>query len=277
MNQVRSKRKHQPWLRLEFKALKLIVVGATVALLAACQQTEPRWLLDRLPGSYPDVVYYVETKQPMVALTIDDGPDPEATPKLLKTLAEHDVRATFFLVSDRMREYPELVQEIICAGHELGNHMTRDRVSAKLTPAVFNASLTTAQSEIDRYQLQTPWFRPGSAWYNDEMKQTLDERGYRIALASMIPLDARVPMPRLVSWYINATVKPGSIMVLHSVGDRGLRSVRSLERVLPVLARRGLRATTLSELYDSEHGTPTIIVDTSAPDSEPVLVSKRSL
>jgi peptidoglycan/xylan/chitin deacetylase (PgdA/CDA1 family) len=57
-----------------------------------------------------------------VWLTIDDGPDPETTPQLLAQLAEAEVRATFFLIGERVREYPELANRIVEEGHAIGNH-----------------------------------------------------------------------------------------------------------------------------------------------------------
>ena len=122
----------------------LLLIGALLSALS-CQNTEPRWLIDRLPGEYPDVVYYFPTDQRAVALTIDDGPDPIATPTLLRVLRAHDAKATFFLVSDAMARHPELVQAIVEAGHELGNHLTKDEPSAALPAEEFNAKLLTSK------------------------------------------------------------------------------------------------------------------------------------
>ncbi len=57
-----------------------------------------------------------------LALTFDDGPNATWTPRLLETLAEHDVRATFFLLGGRAQAQPELVRRIAAAGHTIGNH-----------------------------------------------------------------------------------------------------------------------------------------------------------
>ena len=86
---------------------RLVAAGARLCILLyclanalACTSFEPRWLLQALPGEYPDVVYYVPTEQPVVALTIDDGPDATATADILDLLAAHDARATFFVLTD---------------------------------------------------------------------------------------------------------------------------------------------------------------------------------
>jgi len=226
--------------------------------LTGCQQLEPRWLINRLPGSYPEVTYYFPTDARVIALTIDDGPDPVATPALLEVLEKHNARATFFLISDRMEQHPELVNSIVAGGHELGNHMTEDEASVRLAASEFVTKLDRAAEVIEEFLPDTQpsaehaerplWFRPGHARYNAEMKTELGKRGYRIALASMIPFDARLKAPRLLASYIKRTIEPGSVVVLHSVGERGLRAARSLELLLPALTRRDYRVGTLSDV-----------------------------
>ncbi|MDP9051753.1 MAG: polysaccharide deacetylase family protein [Acidobacteriota bacterium] len=67
-----------------------------------------------------------------VALTFDDGPNDAATPMLLEVLARHDVRATFFAMGDFARQRPEIVREVIAAGHLLGNHtMSHPKLSVE--------------------------------------------------------------------------------------------------------------------------------------------------
>jgi hypothetical protein len=74
------------------------------------------------------------------------------------------------------------------------------------------------------------------------------ERGYRIAMASVAPLDTLVNNPRRVSNYINWMVEPGSIIVLHDVGARGLRTASTLESLLPKLLARNYKVMSLSRL-----------------------------
>ena len=57
-----------------------------------------------------------------VYLTFDDGPIPQSTPFLLETLSKYDIKATFFMVGDNVQKYPELYQQIVDAGHQVGNH-----------------------------------------------------------------------------------------------------------------------------------------------------------
>src|SRR5881397_2162197 len=69
-----------------------------------------------------------------VALTFDDGPDPEATPRLLRLLAARDVRATFFLIGERAARHPDIVRALVADGHEVGNHTWHHRNAWFLSP-----------------------------------------------------------------------------------------------------------------------------------------------
>ena len=74
-----------------------------------------RWL-------YPKALWRMDETDHAVYLTFDDGPIPESTPYLLKILREFDVKATFFVVGDNVRKYPELYRQILADGHRVGNH-----------------------------------------------------------------------------------------------------------------------------------------------------------
>ena len=64
----------------------------------------------------------INTNQRIVALTFDDGPSPPYTDRLLDVLAKHDVKATFFLIGNRIEKHPETVRRVIAEGHQVGNH-----------------------------------------------------------------------------------------------------------------------------------------------------------
>ena len=71
---------------------------------------------------YPKAIWRMDPNEHAVYLTFDDGPIPQSTPFLLKTLAEFDIKATFFMVGENVQKHPELYQQIVDAGHQVGNH-----------------------------------------------------------------------------------------------------------------------------------------------------------
>jgi peptidoglycan/xylan/chitin deacetylase (PgdA/CDA1 family) len=234
------------------KALK-IGSATFVLLLAAGGATvlRPHWVIALLARRSPDVVYWVETEEPVVALTIDDGPDPVATPKILDVLKRHGAHGTFFLLSSRVPGNEELVRRTVEEGHEIANHLVADEPSILLGDSEFERQLLEADGVLSDFA-EVHWFRPGSGWYNDKMLSTLHRHGYECALGSVYPFDPQVPSSWFATHHVLWNARPGSIIVLHDYGARGERTAAALATILPALSRRGLRVVTLSELLDQE-------------------------
>ena len=224
-------------------------VGLALAVAAAVLLAgPPPALVDAVARRFPGCLYRVKTDAPVVALTLDDGPDARTTPRLLALLAAHHARATFFLISERVRGNEGLVATLVRAGHEAGNHLTRDEPSIRLGPARFEAALVGADRVLANAGAPARWARPGGGWYTAAMVGAMRRHGYRCALGSVYPYDPAIPWPRYAAWFILRNVRPGAIVVLHDGGTRGARTAAVLARVLPELGRRGYRVVTLSEL-----------------------------
>jgi peptidoglycan/xylan/chitin deacetylase (PgdA/CDA1 family) len=218
---------------------------------AATLWTAPEWLVDRLATLRPGCLYRVPTERPVVALTIDDGPDSISTPKILSELRRHDARATFFLIAGRVAGQEQIVRALVAGGHELGNHFTSDRPSIGLRPDEFEADLLQVHRVLTGYA-PVVWARPGSGWYSASMIDAMRRQGYRCALGSVYPFDAIVPSVSFAARYLLRNARPGAILVLHDAGARGRRTARILNEVLPELRRRGYRVVTLTELVAGE-------------------------
>jgi peptidoglycan/xylan/chitin deacetylase (PgdA/CDA1 family) len=229
------------------QAVGLGVAGVLVLATGAALWTAPEWLIDQLATRFPGCLYRVPTQAPLMALTIDDGPDPSSTPLILAELHRQDARATFFLIAGRVRGREQLVRTLIAEGHELGNHFTRDRPSIRLRRRAFEADLVRAHQVLAPYGA-VRWARPGSGWYSPAMIEVMREHGYRCALGSIYPFDATLPSTSFAARYILRNARPGAVVVLHDGGARGQRSAKVLAEVLPALRRRGYRVVSLSEL-----------------------------
>lgn len=229
----------------------LFLLFSTVGLaLGVVIIRQPDWLIGMLAHRSPEVLYFVETTEPIVALTIDDGPDPATTPEILDLLAASEARATFFLIGERMSRNEAVVSRIVEEGHELGNHLTRDEPSIRLSPDEFERALTEAHDVLSQFA-PVRWVRPGSGWYNDSMLAIIRENGYRCALGSIYPYDGQINWPEFSVRHILRKVRPGSIIVLHDGGARGERTASVLRKVLPELKKRGFRVITLTEMTNS--------------------------
>ena len=220
-----------------------------ILILGCVLMFRPSWLLKRLSAHSPDVLYSVQTQEPVIALTIDDGPDPSTTPRILDLLLDYDARATFFLLSDRIPGNEALVQRIVDEGHEIGNHLTDDQPSIRLSVDEFEQQLLRAQDVLSQFG-EVRWFRPGSGWYNKSMRSVLIQHGYRLALGSIHPFDSHIPSSWFATNYILWRSQPGAIIVLHDIGGRGHRTADTLDKILPALRARDFRIVTLTELSD---------------------------
>ena len=85
----------------------------------------------------------ISTDEKIVALTFDDGPNPPYTDRLLDVLAKHNVKATFFMIGNRIEKHPETVQRVIAEGHQIGNHSYSHPLLGFLPPS-------TVEREIER-------------------------------------------------------------------------------------------------------------------------------
>jgi peptidoglycan/xylan/chitin deacetylase (PgdA/CDA1 family) len=202
------------------------------------------------------------TDRPLVALTLDDGPDPNpdlstnATAQVLDLLAQHQVQATFFVIGENLKTPigQTLAQRMVAEGHELGNHMMVDQKSVELAPAAFEQQLQQADQILKTFA--TPnWFRPGGGWCNQAQGKVVKASGYQLALGSIWPFDTHITSAPFARWYILHHVQPGAIIVLHDAGPgtRGERTVATLERVLPELKRRGYAVVSLSTALSQEY------------------------
>lgn len=228
-------------------------------------------LVAQVARLFPDAIFYKETTEKVVALTIDDAPTPndlddQSTHLLLDTIAAHNqevsaiatpVRATFFIISGHLCDNPTILHRILKEGHEIGNHGTADETTALLHPDLFAHQLQTAhQCLSDRCGHPIRWYRPGRGLYNKAMLQTLQQMpGYvpRFALASMIPIDTFKPTndAQFTAWYVSRFVFPGAILVLHGGSEaQSQQTAKALKLLLRELHNRQYRVVTLSELWD---------------------------
>ena len=119
-----------------------------------------RWL-------YPKAIWRMNPEEHSVYLTLDDGPIPESTPFILKTLDDFGIKATFFMVGDNVRKHPDLYKQIIDAGHQVGNH-TYNHIGAFKHWAITYAVNTEKANKLIKAHLFRPphgWMRHSEYWW----------------------------------------------------------------------------------------------------------------
>ncbi len=253
--------RHRPsrYARRRLIAVAVCVLATPVLFFAIAPAVLGRLAARAFPGCRYDFTTNARTDsgQPRIALTIDDAPDPRTTPAILDVLRSHASRATFFVITSQIADVAAGTDSILvrmrAEGHEIGNHMTHDRVSIRLDSAEYEQSLVEADSALRPYG-PLRWARPGSGWYSARTVRAMRRAGYECALGSVYPIDAGLGWPWLSERYILAHARPGAIIILHDRGVRGERTAAVLSRVLPVLQQRGYAVVTLSEVAASSDG-----------------------
>jgi cellulose synthase/poly-beta-1,6-N-acetylglucosamine synthase-like glycosyltransferase/peptidoglycan/xylan/chitin deacetylase (PgdA/CDA1 family)/spore germination protein YaaH len=212
-----------------------------------------------LPLSY--MVQRTGQRPGLIALTFDDGPDPDWTPRILDILEREQVKATFFIVGQNGQSAPALVQRIVDEGHEIGNHSfthpTLDEIHTGLTRVELNATRMLIESMTGR---TTRLFRPP---YFSAMPATPDkvepvwiaeELGYITVASGVDPKDWLLPgaqaiVERTMAGITNPESKNrGQIVLLHDGGGDRSQTVEALPRLIRDLRSRGYRFSTISEL-----------------------------
>lgn len=107
------------------------------------------------------VIWDVATNKKVIALTFDDGPSPIYTPQVLAVLEQYGAHATFFQIGNRMRRYPDIVEQVVDAGYEIGNHSMTHPYENKVGFQKMRDEIIEADHIIQRYQPNhSKLFRP---------------------------------------------------------------------------------------------------------------------
>lgn len=166
----------------------------------------------------------MDPNEKAVYLTFDDGPIPDSTPWLLDTLDRYGVKATFFMVGDNVRKYPELYEEIRRRGHRLGNHTFNHLGGITVSSKRF---LRNA-NEADRY-IHSNLFRPPRGWMKNAQYIHI-RRHYTIIMWDLVTRDySRHLTAQDVVNNVKKYVRNGSIITFHD----SLRSIDKLKTALP--------------------------------------------
>lgn len=189
-----------------------------------------------------------------VALTFDDGPDPQVTPRVLDLLDEHGARASFFLIGRRAERHPELAREIVRRGHLLENHTyNHPHTFAFYGPRAQGRDLDRAQEILTRASGRAPrFFRAPAGVRNPWLDRVLWRRGLRLASWTRRGFDTVDGDAGRVARRLLSGLDEGDVLLLHdgsAARGEGGRAVclDVLPRLLAALAERRLAATPLAD------------------------------
>jgi peptidoglycan-N-acetylglucosamine deacetylase len=205
-------------------------------------------------GMFADVFARGSRRRAEVALTFDDGPHPETTPRVLELLREHGAKATFFVLGEKARRYPELVRAIAADGHALGLHgHEHDRLYALRSARVVARDLERAAAALEAaVGVRPALFRPPVGFVSPSVAVAAERAGLVLVGFSARTLDGRRDRsPARVLARATAALENGAILVLHDAAERDDHvpaSLGVLGELLVRIAERGFRAVTVDAL-----------------------------
>lgn len=182
-----------------------------------------------------------------VALTIDDGPYPQTGEQLLDLLKERDMRATFFVVGDRIKEQPEQITRMLAAGHEVGNHTQthHHRLDSLLSRHIRN-EINYCDVNFNRVtDRHLTLLRPPGVRYNDNVLNVAKALGYVTVSWTCGAKDYEAVTTDFIVDRVLRRVENGSIILLH---DGQPATVAALPRILEALKRDGYELVTIREM-----------------------------
>lgn len=203
----------------------------------------------------------VTTKDRVVALTFDDGPDRTYTPVVLRLLGRHGARATFFLVGEQAVSHPSLVRTELRAGMQVEDHTWSH-------PSLAHLSLDDVRTEVQQTQAALRAMgAPPVRYFRAPFGQATPEQLAMVRELELTPVHWTLAIdhyvggmgldPRSAAQVLASDVRPGDIILAHDAPAGGIDrdpAMRTLELLLPILQAQGYRFVTLDELLQS--GTP---------------------
>ncbi len=189
-------------------------------------------------------------------LTFDDGPDPGCTPQVVEALGRAGARATFFVLGQHVEESPQLIGEMVAAGHEVALHGMTHRRHDLLDREEAEAELTRGIEAIERAGGRRPaWYRPPFGASSPLLAELCEKLGLGLAYWSAWGQDWEESSGERVAGLVRRDLRPGAIALLHdspryAQRRSGKATVEAIPLIAAAAAAEGIELPTLSAAVD---------------------------
>lgn len=259
-------------IRACFTALFVLPLAACIAQSPAPSQSAapaaalPSATPTPAPPKHTYSQCYVEG--PYIAMTFDDGPHGENTPRLLDMLKKRNIKATFFVVGQCVAEFPEILKRAAEEGHEIASHSWSHPQLTKLGEGGVTDQLQRTHDVIQQTTGTAPKLMrpPYGAFTANQRAWAHSKWGYKTILWDVDPLDWKVRSSSRVQSEILRMTVPGSIILAHDIHKS---TVDAMPETLDALLAKGFKFVTVSELIAMDRPVPAKPKATPAPVVQP--------
>lgn len=231
--------------------VQAVLGGAAAAAAAAAAGIAAHGAFYRNSTVFGPALGRLPTHERVVALTFDDGPNPEATPAILDALSRAGIHATFFILGRHAERWPDLVRRVHAEGHAVGNHGFYHRKLHFKSPAYVRDDMARGADAIAQACGARPaLFRAPHGFRSPWVNRIAHSMGERVIGWSLGVWDSDRPGADVIARRTVDGTRPGSILLLHDgdgydpSGDRR-QTAQAVPEVLSTLTTRGYRFVTV--------------------------------
>ncbi len=204
------------------------------------------------PDNKDNIYVHKKTDEKKIALTFDDGPHPKKTEKILEVLEKYGVKATFFVIGENAKLYPEVLKKVKDAGHDIGNHTYSHKSINKMSYDSLLESVRKCNRTIFEITGERPmFFRPPEGYVNDGIAQQLYSEGYDVILWRVDTYDWRGRSAQEIYSTVMRNVKCGDIILMHDFISGESHTAQALDLLIPKLQAQGYEFVTVSDIIDN--------------------------
>ncbi|BAY26215.1 polysaccharide deacetylase [Calothrix sp. NIES-2100] len=219
------------------------------------QQAQAKGFAYALPASFLGATIDAAKLSPekkVIALTFDDGPWPESTAQVLNILKKNDIKATFFVVGQNVKNYPDLTKQVVAEGHTIANH-TWHHWYHHMNPQVAAYEIENTTDIIFKTTgVKTNLFRPPGGNMHNGVAAYARNSKYAIIMWSSDSIDySRPGVQRLVK-NVFRQAQPGGIVLMHDGGGNRSQTVEALPTIIENFRKEGYSFVTVPELLEMQ-------------------------